>query len=201
MFLKESQWDNILRQETNLQRCCWVNFLLAVYHHWACSLSLRLVCFPSETSLEETKFSFSGGYQLEIASGEGMGRWGMCPLLTLGLYLGPVYLLATCRAQSLRAGEWIGLVHTSPVSVSWLWINSFDWLGLPSLVSSIPSGSDSRSASSPCGFLNPEGTLGLSVPSSFTLCLMSGYGSWICPYLLQEDASLMTTEQGTYLWV
>lgn len=32
-------------------------------------LLLRVVCFPSETPLEETKFLFAIGYQLELTSG------------------------------------------------------------------------------------------------------------------------------------
>ena len=39
----------------------------------ACSLLSRGVCFSSETPLEETKFSFVSGYQLELVSGLGMG--------------------------------------------------------------------------------------------------------------------------------
>lgn len=33
---------------------------------WMCSLLLRLVCFPSESPLDETKFTFESGYQIEI---------------------------------------------------------------------------------------------------------------------------------------
>ena len=55
--------------------------LLAIYS-WAYSLPLRVVCFPSETPLEKTKFSFASGYQLEIASGLGMGRVSTSPLST-----------------------------------------------------------------------------------------------------------------------
>lgn len=38
--------------------------------------------------------------------------------------------------------------------------------------------------------------LGLGVPRSLTLCVMSAYGSFFFPKLLQE-ASLMTDEEGT----
>ena len=34
--------------------------------------AFKSVCFPSETSLEKTKFPFASGYQLEIASGLAM---------------------------------------------------------------------------------------------------------------------------------
>lgn len=57
------------------------------------------------------------------------------------------------------------------------------------------------------GSLSPEGRdlmetawLGLSVPKLLTLYIMSGYESLcICSHLLQKEASLMMTEQGTDL--
>ena len=39
--------------------------------------------------------------------------------------------------------------------------------------------------------------LGLSVPRSSTLFMMSGYGLGICSHLLQEEETLMMAEQGT----
>lgn len=53
-----------------------VHILLAIY----CCLPLKIVCFSSDTPLEETKFSFTSGYKLEIASELGMGL-GMEPIL------------------------------------------------------------------------------------------------------------------------
>lgn len=38
-------------------------------------IPLRVFCFPNEVSFEETKFSFSSGYQLGIASGLGMDAY------------------------------------------------------------------------------------------------------------------------------
>lgn len=52
-------------------RTLWVCLTLSIYC-WACSLSLQVVCFLSEIALGETRFSFTGGYQLEIASRLGM---------------------------------------------------------------------------------------------------------------------------------
>jgi Na+-transporting methylmalonyl-CoA/oxaloacetate decarboxylase gamma subunit len=47
-------------------------FLLATYF-WGMGPILRVVCFPSETPWEKTKFSFAHGFQLNIASGLGIG--------------------------------------------------------------------------------------------------------------------------------
>jgi hypothetical protein len=47
---------------------CW----LSIAGHG--NLPLKVVCFLSEILLEKMKFSFACGYQLEIASGLGMGR-------------------------------------------------------------------------------------------------------------------------------
>lgn len=44
---------------------CWL-------HCWACSLSLGVVHFPSETPLGKSKFPFASGFQVELASGLGM---------------------------------------------------------------------------------------------------------------------------------
>lgn len=44
---------------------------LTIYN-WAHRLPLRVVCFPGESPLEDTKFSFVSGYVLEISSGLGM---------------------------------------------------------------------------------------------------------------------------------
>lgn len=57
---------------SNLQRCPWVPFPQAI-DCLACSLPLKVVCFPSETPVEKTQFSFASGYWLEIASELGMG--------------------------------------------------------------------------------------------------------------------------------
>jgi hypothetical protein len=50
---------------------------------WAHSLPLRAVCFPSESPLEETNFSFASVYQLEMASELGTGA---CVHLTVHLH-------------------------------------------------------------------------------------------------------------------
>lgn len=50
------------KKSSNLQKCLWIYFLLAIYC-WVCSLPLRAVFFfHSETSLEKTKLSFANGY-------------------------------------------------------------------------------------------------------------------------------------------
>lgn len=36
-----------------------------------CTGILRVVCFPGETPMAETQFSFTNGYQLKMASGLG----------------------------------------------------------------------------------------------------------------------------------
>jgi len=71
--------------------------------------------------------------------------------------------------------------------------------GLVFLVFSVPFGSYILSVSSSANpSLSPEerdlmeaSLLGLSVPRSLTLCLMSGCWFHICSHLLQEEASLM----------
>ena len=63
-----------------------VNFVLAIYC-WAWSLPLRVICTPSETPLEKTKFSFVSNCQLEMASGLGMGALVNLPLSALGHHL------------------------------------------------------------------------------------------------------------------
>lgn len=50
-----------------------VCFVLTIYSR-AWGLPLRMICFPSEISLEETIVLFASDYQLEIASGLGMGH-------------------------------------------------------------------------------------------------------------------------------
>jgi hypothetical protein len=55
-----------LNPRDNLQKCHWVCFV------WVWSLSLSVVCIPSETLLEKKIASISS-YQLDIASGLGMG--------------------------------------------------------------------------------------------------------------------------------
>lgn len=48
----ENSWHNIMRYGLSK------GFFLLVIYCWPCSLPLRIVCFPSETFLEEMKFSF-----------------------------------------------------------------------------------------------------------------------------------------------
>lgn len=73
---------------------------------------------------------------------------------------------------------------------------------LVSLVSSIPLGSYNLSACTSTNFPEPWGRdlmekfcLGPSVHRSLALCILFSVGLCICSYLLQEEASLMMTEQ------
>lgn len=50
-----------------------IHFVLAI-DSWAWDVPLRVVCFPNETPLEKSKFSFASDFQLEIAVGEGEGE-------------------------------------------------------------------------------------------------------------------------------
>lgn len=85
------------------------SFVLAAYC-WAHSLPLGAVCFPRETPLKKTNFSFASGYQLMVASGLGMG--GGCPPLlpTVGLPSstdpwGPPWACSLSLCEFIR--EWI----------------------------------------------------------------------------------------------
>jgi hypothetical protein len=75
-----------------LQRCYWVAFLLAIYC-WVCSLPSKILCYPSQFHLEETKFWFS-----KLVIGDRF--WGMCPRLYA---LGPIWYrpasLKICASQ------------------------------------------------------------------------------------------------------
>lgn len=42
--------------------------------------------------------------------------------------------------------------------------------------------------------------LGLSIPKSITLCILSICGDLFCSDLLQEEAHLITAKQGIDLW-
>ena len=85
-------------------------------------------------------------------------------------------------------------------------INPVNIQGTVFLVSSILSNSYTLSTFSCAGFPEPEGMdlmktclLALHVPKSLTFCIMSGYdmGLCICFQLMQKEASLMMTKQGT----
>lgn len=52
----------------NLHKCHRTCFVLAIYC-WVWGLALRVVCIPSKTLLDQTKFSCVSSYQLQIASG------------------------------------------------------------------------------------------------------------------------------------
>lgn len=52
-----------------------LSFFFVAHPLLGTGLLLRVVYFPSELSLEKTKFSLANGYQLEIASGLGMGTF------------------------------------------------------------------------------------------------------------------------------
>jgi hypothetical protein len=54
-----------------------ISFSVATYPGHA-AYPLRVVCFRSETPLEETKFSFASAYQLGIASGLAMKYSAHC---------------------------------------------------------------------------------------------------------------------------
>lgn len=69
--------------------------LPASFSSWACGL-LKSSLFPHETVLKKAKFSFVSGYQMQLASGLGMG--GLCLLLlsalgshTVHTHEGPVH--------------------------------------------------------------------------------------------------------------
>ena len=98
---KEKPWQDIMRQGISEDAIQLGVYFLAIYC-WAYSLPLRVVCFPSEMPLEETKFSFASGYQLEMTSQLGMG---MCPLL-----------LSAMGRHLLQTS--VGPVHAASVSVS-----------------------------------------------------------------------------------
>ena len=51
----------------NLHKCHCVCFVLTIYR-WERGLALTVVCIPSKTPLDQTKFSCVSSYQLEIAS-------------------------------------------------------------------------------------------------------------------------------------
>ena len=90
-----------------------------------------MVGVPNETPLEKTKFSFVSGYQLEIASGLGMGH-------------GPPSSLSSGTLSMEGRGD--------PLLPQSLWVHACPTQlcleGLDSFVSSIPTGSYTLSASS-----------------------------------------------------
>lgn len=49
-------------------------YFLFVIYCWACSLPLRVIYLPGETPSEQTKFSFSNGYQLDTVAGLEIGH-------------------------------------------------------------------------------------------------------------------------------
>ena len=63
--------------------------------------------FPQEESLQENYISFENGYQLEIASGLGMGS--MCPLLFSAL---EPHLVQTCAQGDKPANHSKANVHS-----------------------------------------------------------------------------------------
>lgn len=64
------------------------SFFLLVIFCWSYCPHLRVVCFPRETPLEQLNFHFLRDYQLENASGLGMGHVFFYILLSaLGIHL------------------------------------------------------------------------------------------------------------------
>lgn len=61
-----------------------LSYFLSAIYDWARSLTLRILCFPRKIPLGETKFSFAGRYQWEIASGLGMGAYVYFPFQLQG---------------------------------------------------------------------------------------------------------------------
>ena len=126
--------------------------LTSIFFHGVCFLSLstgscmrcrtsRVVCFPRETPLEESKFSL----QVVISQTQFLGQeWGMCPLLLLAL--GP-HLVQTCAGPVLAAS----------VSVSSYKLCSVDLEGLVLLVYTILSCHNTFSASFSIGFPEFQG--------------------------------------------
>ena len=120
-----------------------------------------------------------------------LGYEGRCPLLSAG------------RPHLVQT--WGSPVRAASVSVS-SYLNWPCWFVIVSLVSSIPSGSYALPLSSSEAFPECRGErfhtyLGLRVPQSLALCILSGCGS---PHLfpsLKEAVSLMRAEQDTDLYV
>jgi hypothetical protein len=83
------------------------SFLLAI-HCWARSLPFRVFVSRSETPLDKTKFSFASCYQLEIASGLGMGA---CvhfsfQMLLVQTHTGPVHAASVSVSSHLHQSCW-----------------------------------------------------------------------------------------------
>lgn len=91
-----------MRQGTS-QRCHWVHFLLTIYAGHAAYPWGQFV-----SPVEKTKFSLVSGYQLEIASGLGMG---VCPHLSppelhvVQTHAGPCMLTLLPPSVSLSSCE------------------------------------------------------------------------------------------------
>lgn len=148
----------------NLQRCLWVPFLLDICC-WEWGLHLGVVVFPVRFPWRKL-FSFASVYQLELVSWSRM-RAFFPHLLSV---LGPIQSHA-------------GPVHAASVS-EFIWTQALLCLkGLESMVSSIPSGSYTLSPLSQSSLCPKERAVmetylfGLPVPSSLTLCILSGCGS------------------------
>lgn len=93
----------------NRQWCHCVQFLFTVYC-WACNLPLVIICFPNETHLEKTKFSFASNYHLDSF----LVRDGcLCPLQLLAL--GPQ--MVEVHAIPVHAA----LVFVSPCVFQFCW--------------------------------------------------------------------------------
>lgn len=115
--------------------------MFAIY--WVRDLSLRVVCVPIETLLENTNFSFVSGYKLGIASVLWLGPWVSFPSQGWDP-IGPD-LCGSC-AYCLRL---CGLT----------WASVWCLEGLVSFVSSILSGAYNLFFTSSAGFLEPRGRI------------------------------------------
>lgn len=165
----------------NFKRWPWVHFLVALYC-WPCSLTTRVVWCLSETPLEES----ASDYQLEIVSVPGMEACSTSAFISR-----PPSGAELCNSSfclSRCACIWaLVLFICRPCCLGvlnplWL-LHSFHLLIL--------------------GFHEPKGShlmettqVGLNIPSSLILYIMSGYG--LC---MQEETFLIMAEQGTDLWI
>ena len=66
----ERPQHDIMRQGTSKDA---IESIPVTIYSWACSLPLRVVCFPSVMPMGESKCSFASGCLLGIASGLGTG--------------------------------------------------------------------------------------------------------------------------------
>ena len=170
-------------RQKNLQKYHWVCLELVIYF-WAWGLPLSVVCFPSETLLEKTKFSFGSTCKLEIVSWLGMGH------------------MSTSTTSHPGSGSPSGLdlllpslrVHLCISSVA-SWRHCF-----PGIFHPAPPPGFYNLLLLPQSFLRPEwrdllktSHLGLDIPRSHTPCTLSGCGS---QHLLPSSATGRFSDDG-----